>query len=66
MTGELITVGVDLLAAIARLIMDAVAARDPSTLRKVGDVLPAGHVLKSRLALIEAKAAAEAELKPNS
>ena len=62
MVSELVTVGVELLAAVARLIMDAVSERDPSKLRRVTDVLEAGHPLRSRIALLEAKAAAERAL----
>lgn len=62
MASELVTVGVELLAAVARLIMDAVAERDPSKLRRVTDVLEAGHPLRSRVAFLEAQAQAEREL----
>lgn len=62
MTGELVDVGVELIAALVRLIMDAVAARDPARLRRVTDVLEAGHPLRSRVAMLEARAEAEREL----
>jgi hypothetical protein len=62
-TSELVTVGVELLAAVARLVMDAIDQRDPSKLRKVTDVLEAGHPLRSRIALLEAKAAADRALR---
>jgi hypothetical protein len=62
MNPELVAIGVDLLAAIARLIFDAVSARDPATLRKVSDVLPSGHSLRARAALAEARARASVEL----
>ncbi|MFA5153223.1 MAG: hypothetical protein WC554_11730 [Clostridia bacterium] len=62
MASELVTVGVELLAAVARLIMDAVSERDPSKLRRVTDVLEPGHPLRSRIALLEAQAAAERAL----
>ena len=62
MTSELVTVGVELLAAVARLVMDAIDQRDPSKLRKVTDVLEAGHPLRSRIALLEAQAAADRAL----
>ena len=60
-THDWFDVGSDLVGAVARLIMDAVAARDPSALRKVADVLPSQQ-LRSRVAMLEAQAKAEAAL----
>jgi hypothetical protein len=59
---DLIPIGAELVVEIVKLIMSAVNAEDPATLRKVGDVLPVGHALRSRLALLEAESKAEKEL----
>ena len=58
---ELIGLGAGLLADIVRDIIEAIAAKDPSKLTKVGDVLPAGP-LKARLAFIAARMQTEQEL----
>lgn len=49
-------------AAIMRVVLDAIAAHDIETLRRVTDVLPAGHPLRSRLALIAGEERARKEL----
>lgn len=58
---ELIGLGAGLLADIVRDIIDAIAAKDPSKLTKVGDVLPPGP-LKARLAFVAARMQTEQEL----
>ena len=56
-------VGLELLREIGKLILDAIASKDPATLKKVGDVLPKGSPLRSRLALLVERKKAEDELK---
>ena len=63
MTAELIGIGADLVVEIVRLIMAAVHAEDPAALRRVADVLPTGSPLRSRVALLEARAQADRELR---
>jgi hypothetical protein len=63
MTRDLIAIGADLVVEIVRLIMAAVHAEDPAALRRVADVLPDGHGLRARVALLAARAAAERELR---
>ena len=59
---EIVSIGAQLLAVVARIVIDAIEARDVSTLRRVGDVLPAGHALRSRLALADEEEKARREL----
>ena len=62
MVSEMVDVGAELVSALVKLIMQAIAERDPSKLRRVTDVLEPGHPLRSRIALLEAQAAAERAL----
>ncbi len=59
---DIAAIGIDLLAEVGRLILGAIDAKDSATLRRVADVLPADHGLRSRAALVEARAAAERAL----
>lgn len=59
---DMVSIGAELVVEIVKLIMTAVHAEDPATLRKVSDVLPAGSPLRSRVALLAAKAQAQKDL----
>lgn len=59
---EIVSIGAQLLAVVARIVIDAIEARDVSALRRVGDVLPAGHALRSRLALLAEEERARRDL----
>jgi hypothetical protein len=60
---DLIPVGAELITSIVELVMDAIKCEDPTKLRRVSDVLPAGHPLRARVAFLEAQAAAEKALR---
>lgn len=53
---------IELGSAITRLVIDALQADDIQTIRKVSDVLPDGHPLRARLALIAGEEKARREL----
>ena len=55
--GDIAKVGLELILVIVNLIRDAVTQKDPSKLRKVGDVLRRGQPLEARVALIEERQA---------
>lgn len=61
---DIASIGIDLLAEVGRLILGAITDEDPATLRRVADVLPADHGLRSRAAMAEARSAAERALRP--
>jgi hypothetical protein len=62
MVSELVSIGIELIGELAKLIMEAVAANDPSKLRKVTDVLPVGHALHARIVVAESKILAAKDL----
>lgn len=49
MSPSLVTLLVDLLSALGHIIVKAFQDRDSATLQRVTDILPKGHVLKSRV-----------------
>ena len=53
---------IELGASITRLVIDALQADDIQALRKVSDVLPDGHPLRARLALVAGEEKARREL----
>jgi len=50
-TKEIIELAMTAGIEIAKMVIDAFLERDPKKLKKVTDVFPRGHALKSRLAL---------------
>lgn len=44
-----IPVAIELGAEIAKLVIDAIANNDPATMKKVTDILPRGHKLRSEI-----------------
>jgi predicted translin family RNA/ssDNA-binding protein len=44
-----VTVGIELAGEVAKLAIEAIMNDDPKTLKKVTDILPAGHKLRSEI-----------------
>ena len=44
-----ITVGIELAAELAKIAIEAIVNDDPATLKKVQDILPRGHKLRSEI-----------------
>jgi hypothetical protein len=44
-----VVVAVEVAAEIAKLVIEAIANDDPATLKKVQDILPRGHKLRSEI-----------------
>lgn len=58
---EVAKIVIELLMEIGKVLIEAFSSNDPSKLRKVTDVLPQGHPLRSSAELVRQRSVASAE-----